>query len=79
MKDFGEEYGMAVDGSPFSNSTEGSMWMDRNCHLCVHEAPVRNGDTENGCPLLGMALMNKTPRQWEGTGRDLVCLEFTDE
>lgn len=70
----------AREGSPFSNSTMGEIWMERNCVHCVHDAPARRDDYGNGCPLLLVAFVGKTPAEWEPKGMgDYSCLHFRDE
>lgn len=58
MRTYGEVWEDAKDERPFSNGTEGYAWTDNWCGTCVHEA----GDNE--CPLLGVALMGRTPIEW---------------
>jgi hypothetical protein len=51
----------ARDKMPFSNSTEGEAWLGKWCERCA------NDQTEDGCPLVLIALCGKTPREWEDT------------
>lgn len=47
---------------PFSNGTEGEIWMDKWCYNgCVKDRDVDSG---NGCPLLLQALLGETPDEW---------------
>lgn len=52
------------EGSPFSNGDEGYGWMANWCDKCIHDKPARNGDDTNGCPLILVSLMDRTPIQW---------------
>lgn len=61
---FEEAEATAREGSPFSNSDEGYGWMANWCDRCVHDKPARNDDPGNGCPLVMVALLGKTPREW---------------
>lgn len=78
MRNFDEEYASAKDERAFSNSTEGDMWTGQNCDLCVHDSAARRGDPENGCVLLGVAFIGRTPRQWKDSDHGLVCEEFQE-
>lgn len=81
---FDEANAKAREGSPFSNGTEGYAWMANNCQRCVHDKPARNDDYENGCPLILVAYLGKTPGEWMeanpyGLGDRYTCLYFRDE
>lgn len=70
----------ARDGSPFSNSTSGEMWMSRWCHRCANDSPEMV-DRGEGCPLILVALCGRTPVEWleqEGI-QDYHCIEFRPE
>ncbi len=54
----------AKDEPAFSNGTEGYGWIDANCSNCVNDKPAREGDEGNGCPLILVALMQRTPAKW---------------
>jgi hypothetical protein len=76
--------GTAREGSPFSNSTEGECWMEANCYRCVHDKPAREDDPGNGCPLILVALLGRTPAEWiEDKPFSLAeryrCMYFRDE
>ncbi|MFI6496856.1 hypothetical protein [Nonomuraea typhae] len=79
-----EAYARAREGSPFSNGFEGECWMDSNCYRCVNDAATRRGDWDNGCPLILVALLGKTPAEWltknrSSLGDQYTCLYFRDE
>ncbi|WP_405149505.1 hypothetical protein OG589_14765 [Sphaerisporangium sp. NBC_01403] len=74
----------AREGSPFSNGTEGYAWMENNCERCVHDAATRRDDWANGCPLILVALLGKTPAEWlrkdhAHMGDQYTCIYFRDE
>lgn len=66
-----DEMARALPEMPFSNSTEGFGWMSIWCDECIRE---RN------CPLLLVAMMNRTPASWElrdqGSINRYTCTEF---
>lgn len=62
--DYDRLYEESRKGSPFSNSDEGYGWMANWCDHCINDKPARNGDDTNGCPLILVALMDRTPIQW---------------
>lgn len=73
-------YDEARDEPPFSNS-DGYGWFDNNCGTCLHDKPARTGGGLGGCPLVTVALMGRTPRQWlASTGSDRwTCVEYRHE
>jgi hypothetical protein len=51
----------AADRPAFSNATEADAWMDRWCYRpCCHELD---------CPLVLVAMMGKTPAEWQEMNR----------
>lgn len=76
------------EGSPFSNGTEGYAWLENWCGRCINDKPAREGDEANGCPLVLVALLGRTPvewvDQWDGKspfplGDNYHCILFRDE
>ena len=70
-----EEYDRAAPHAPFSNGTEGEAWMQRWCYRCVH-------DRDEDCPLLTVAMIDRTPAAWtptdpHGLADRYTCAEFT--
>jgi len=67
-------------GSPFSNSDIGYGWMANDCDVCQVDALYRNGiSPTGGCPILLVALSDKTPAEWiEKPDRiqDYTCINF---
>jgi hypothetical protein len=61
---FDEAFAKAREKSPFSNSTEGYAWMGANCQRCFHDKAARCGDPGDGCPLILVAYMGRTPAEW---------------
>jgi hypothetical protein len=52
----------ATDVMPFSNSTAGELFMANWCAHCAWDQGVVEGE---GCPLVLLALLGKTPMQWK--------------
>lgn len=77
MDDYDTCYGRAKDEPAFSNGTEGYGWMGTNCETCVNDKPARQGDDGNGCPLILVALMQRTPAQWLPGDRDSIAGRYT--
>ncbi len=73
LLDLESEMARASDGAPFANSTEGLGWMSLWCVDCVN-------DIGDDCPLVGVALLGRTPKQWDdaspGELNRYVCNEF---
>lgn len=59
-----EALAAASDRPAFSTSDEGLAWMGRWCDRCAHDRSARAGDG-TGCPLVGAAMLGRTPAQWE--------------
>lgn len=77
MRDYDAIYDDAKPGSPFSNGTSGEMWMSNWCYRCKVDAPFNRGETDQGCPLLLVAMVGRTPKEWTETGlQDYHCSEF---
>lgn len=78
-------YDEARDERPFSNGSQGYGWMAANCDRCIHDKPARQGNEGQGCPLVLVALMGRTPAQWlcetdeQWIHADFHCIEFRDE
>lgn len=89
MRTYEEAMAAARPRRPFANGTEGYGWMDNWCDRCVHDKGTRDGTDERGCPLVMVALMEKTPVEWIDGPRDeqgrysiadqYHCTEFRDE
>lgn len=69
----------ARPGSPFSNGSEGADWQSRWCERpCAHDAAFQRDERgADGCPILMIAMLGKTPAEWleqpwvpNGTWRD---------
>lgn len=83
--DYGRLYDEARDEAPFSNGSQGYGWMANWCDRCIHDKPAREGRDGEGCPLVLVALMGKTPIQWLAETEeawvygDFHCIEFRGE
>lgn len=64
MRTYDEAMAAARPKRAFSNGTEGYAWMDNWCDQCVHDRGARDGTNDAGCPLVRVALMDKTPIEW---------------
>ena len=64
MKTFEEADAAARPGPAFSNSTEYELWRDRWCDRCAHDTEEQV-DRGEGCPLVLIGLMGKTPAEWK--------------
>lgn len=84
--DFEDALKRSRDRAPFANGTEGDGWMANWCDRCLRDAPFRNGLTRTGCPLILVALNQRTPAEWLDGPRDdkgrysiahqYTCIEF---
>jgi hypothetical protein len=63
MRTYDEAFAAAKDQSPFSNGTEGHAWMANWCESCTNDSPELV-DRGEGCPLIMVALMGRTPAEW---------------
>lgn len=77
---YDQAWASAREGSPFSNSGEGECWMANNCHRCVNDNP----DDGEGCDLVLVALLGRTPVEWTpnrpgSLGEQYRCMYFRDE
>ncbi|TDB86468.1 hypothetical protein E1264_17880 [Actinomadura sp. KC216] len=79
----------ARDERPFSNGTEGYAWLDNWCGRCINDKPARDGRDDEGCPLILVSLMGRTPIEWiekrdpesglVRLGDSYHCMYFRDE
>jgi hypothetical protein len=82
---YDQAWGTAREGSPFSNSDDGHAWLEANCQRCINDKPAREGHEEDGCPLICVALLGRTPIEWTRTdnprsfGEKFRCMYFRDE
>lgn len=87
--DYDRLYAESRDRPAFANGTEGYGWVAANCDRCVHDKPARQGDEANGCPLVLITLLGRTPAQFLDGPRDenglygiadqYHCIEFRSE
>ena len=64
MRTYEEAFAAAKDEPAFSNGTEGFAWTGTWCDTCLHDKGTRDGTDEKGCPLIMVALMQRTPVEW---------------
>lgn len=89
MRTYDEALAASRDTPAFSNGTEGYGWMDAWCDRCVHDKGMRDGTDGQGCPLVMVTLMRRTPAEFLDGPRDeqgcygiadqYHCVEFRDE
>lgn len=60
MRTYAQIANSARDDPPFSNATEGDAWTANWCDKCGHDAE----GPDNGCPILLVGLLGKTPAEW---------------
>ena len=56
------------DEPPFSNGTEGEIWMASVCGAgegCIHDSLFGNTEADRDCPLITLSLFGVWPREWE--------------
>lgn len=70
----------STEGSPFSNGESGERWMSGWCYRCRHDAPFQRDESPEGCPIILVALMQRTPKEWTEQGlQDYACSEFVPD
>lgn len=81
MRTYDEILADASDSAAFSNGSQGYSWTYNNCDRCINDKPAREGGYEDGCPILLVTLMSKTPAEFLGDRvfADYTCVEFRDE
>ncbi len=57
-----EEFARAHEAAPFSDATDGDIWMAHWCERCAVD------EREGFCPLRDVAYMGRTPRAWVTLG-----------
>lgn len=68
--DYDDAYQRSRDEPAFSNGTEGFGWQANWCDRCLRDAPFRNGMSPTGCPLILVAMVDRTPAEWLDGPRD---------
>lgn len=84
--DYTDVFERSRDRRAFANSTEGDGWMANWCDRCLRDAPFRNGISDVGCPIILVAMMDRTPAEFLDGPRDETgaysladqyhCIEF---
>lgn len=71
-------------GAAFSNGFEHEHWDERWCACCAHDNQFRLGTTDEGCPLLVIAILgDETPEAWVSDQPNKLgffyrCTNFTE-
>jgi hypothetical protein len=68
--DYADALARSRDVPAFSNGTEGYEWMAGWCDRCLRDAPFQRGLNRSGCPLILIALQDRTPAEWLDGPRD---------
>jgi hypothetical protein len=89
VRTYDEIWADAKDEPAFSNSTEWEYWSASWCDECINEPEDENEAAVNGCPLISVGFLGKTPKEWVPTSNpsrvpalgdcSLDCLMFRDE
>ena len=84
--DFDGAYAGSRDRVAFANGSEGYGWQAKWCDRCLRDAPFRNLGKGSGCPLILVAMQDRTPAEWVDGPRDesgaysiadqYLCVEF---
>lgn len=82
MKSYEEYEKTAKPGAPFSCGTEWEIWSYNVCmggnhplhRRCVNDDGADEG---NGCPLILLSMIGKTPAEWIGPDGRYRCTEKT--
>lgn len=70
----------AIDRRAFSNGSSFEIWSYNWCDDCKVDAPYRRDEVDEGCPLLFVLLMGKTPVEFKEVGlQDYECPEFVPD
>lgn len=74
LPEYDDAFERAADKPAFSNATEWECWSDRWCNRCKN-------DESEGCPLVLVAMLDKTPAEWKpkdrlSLGDQYECDEF---
>lgn len=81
MRSYEEYEKTARDGAAFSNGTEWEIWSFNVCmggtnpeRRCVNDDFADDGE---GCPLILLSMVGKTPAEWVGAHGRYRCTEKT--
>jgi hypothetical protein len=77
---YSEALDHARDEPAFSNGTMWEIWSANNCCRCANDG-IGLGKDEPQCPLILVALMDKTPIEWTDQQPplgDYLCIYFRD-
>lgn len=81
MRSYEAALAAAEDRPAFSNGMESECWFDNWCYRCAVDAPFQRGEANEGCPLVMVALLGKTPAEWidrdsGNLGNQFHCTEY---
>lgn len=80
MRTYAEAWDHAEDRAAFSNGTEWECWSENWCHQCRNDS-LGTGNEGDDCPLILVALMQRTPSEWLRQEKDRLgdrfhCIEY---
>jgi hypothetical protein len=78
LPSYDDAYEHSLDKPAFSNGTQWEIWSYNNCHRCSNDG-IGIDEDEPQCPLILVALMGRTPREWsdqEPPLGDYSCIYF---
>jgi hypothetical protein len=68
------------DVPAFSNGTEGYGWTAQWCDRCLRDAPFRQMGKGSGCPILMVAMLDRTPAEFlDGPRDEHGCYSIADQ
>lgn len=79
MKDYSEYEHTSKSGRPFSNSTDWEIWSHNVCQGAGNPDRhcVNDDEDAGGCPLILLAMVDRTPAEWIGPRGRYRCTEKT--
>lgn len=83
MRNYSDVFEAARAERPFSNSTQWEVWSYRWCERCLNDPVDPDEQAMNGCPLILVALNDRTPAEWmeqppNESGDYFHCVEFRE-
>ena len=78
--DIPDAYERALNKPAFSNNDMWEYFAERQCYRCVNDG-VGIGEDQPQCPLILVALLDRTPVEWTDQNPplgDFLCIYFRD-
>lgn len=67
MRGYDAIWADAAEQPAFSNGTSWDFWEARWCGSCLNEPEDVNESAVNGCPLISVGILGRTPKEWTPT------------